>query len=140
MLFGVIAIGTLRGCFFTDPQEVAKRDEERKKGAEKKKKDELEVFSPVVQPAGPESSLQYVKPGHWATASQKMRANYRDFVGELQVAVVNQRNNAYPLEQTSFVLNAQRPVLLTSGRPKATESTCFVPQTNQALRLAMQLQ
>ena len=41
LLFGVIAVGTLRGCFFVDPQEAAKLDEEAKeegRGKKKKKK------------------------------------------------------------------------------------------------------
>ena len=57
LMFGVIAVGTLRGCFYVDPQEAAKREEEKKKkeDEEKKKKDDFEIRSPVVQPSEPES-------------------------------------------------------------------------------------
>ena len=41
LIFGVIAVGTLRGCFFVDPQEAAKIAEEKKKkeGGRKEKED-----------------------------------------------------------------------------------------------------
>ena len=38
LLFGVIAVGTLRGCFYTDPLEAAKTEEEKKKEEEKKRR------------------------------------------------------------------------------------------------------
>ena len=74
-----------------------------------------------------------MKPGHWATASQEMRANYRDFVGDSRVSVVNSQNRPYPVANTPFDVRASRPVLLTKGRPKTTESTFFVPQTGQPI-------
>ncbi|MEX0613626.1 MAG: hypothetical protein WD229_16025, partial [Pirellulales bacterium] len=54
--------------------------------------------------------------------------------------VVNTQNNPYSVSQTPFVLAGRRPVLLTKGRPKATESTFFVPQTDQAMRLFTRLE
>jgi len=141
MLFGVIAFGTMRGCLFVDPQEAAKREEERKKKAEadKNKKDDFVIKSPVVEPAEAETPFQYVKPGHWATASQKMRANVRDFVGDSRTSITDSRNNAFPVDDTPYVLRARRPVLLTKGREKSTETTFFVPQAEQANRLTTQL-
>ena len=65
-----------------------------------------------------------------------MRANYRDFVGDSRLAIINSREVPYPVGHTPFVLRASRPVLLTKGRPKATESTLFVPQTDQAVHRA----
>jgi len=141
VLFGVIAFGTLRGCFYVDPQEAAKREEElKKKEEEEKKKAEFNIAPPVVQPSEPESPVQAVKPGHWVTSSQRMRANYRDFVGDSRTSIINQQKNPYPVSQTPFVLRASRPVLLTKGRPKATESTLFIPQTNKRIELATTLE
>src|SRR5688500_5399497 len=82
LMFGMIAVGTVRGCFTVDPKEQAKLEAEKKKlAAEKEKKREFDIEFPVVQPSEPESPIQPVKPGHWAATSQKMRANFRDFVG-----------------------------------------------------------
>jgi hypothetical protein len=141
LLFGAIAFGTLRGCFYLDPQEAAKREEERKKKEkEKEEKQDFKISYPVLQPAEPETAIQYAKPGHWATASQKMQANYRDFVGDSRVAVVNAKQVPYPVTNTPFVLRANRPVLLTKGRPKSTESTFFVPQTDDPIHVAVELE
>ena len=59
LLFGLIAFGTLRGCFYLDPQEAAKLEEERKKKEEEEKKREFEVDFPAVQPSEPEGALQH---------------------------------------------------------------------------------
>lgn len=140
MLFGVIAVGMLSGYFNGDPEEVAKLEDDKKKEEEKKKLEEFNLDSPVVQPSEPESPFQPVKPGHWAATSQKMRANYRDFVGDSRTLIVNSNGVPYPVPHTPFVLRASRPVLLTKGRPKVTESTLFVPPTDQAVRVSTGLE
>ena len=48
LLFGVIAVGTLRGCFYTDPQEAAKTEEEEKKEEEKKAGSGIVSFEPFI--------------------------------------------------------------------------------------------
>ena len=65
-----------------------------------------------------------------------MRANYRDFVGDSRTSIVNSTGASYTVPYTPFVLRASRPVLLTKGRPKFTESTLFVPPTDQGLRVS----
>ena len=141
LLFGLIAVGTVRGCFTVSPEEAAKLEEEKKKLEEKKKKEaEFDIATPVVQPSEPESPIQPVKPGHWAATSQQMRANYRDFVGDSRNSIVNRQKRPYPVPYTPFVVTASRPVLLTKGRPKFTESTLFIPQTNQSIELATTLE
>jgi len=144
MLFGVVGVGIWRGSFFQNAQQ-AEKDEEDKKGKgkdgkEEEKKKDFEILYPVVQPSEPEAPLQYAKPGHWATATQTIRANVRDFVGDSRTTVTNARDVPYPISNTPFVLRASRPVLLTKGRPKATENTLFVPQTDQSIRLAIALE
>ena len=103
MIFGVIAVGTLRGCFFVDPQEVAKQDEEKKKKDEaekKEKKPDFDLYTPIVMPSEPKSPLPIVKPGHWETISQEMRANYRDFVGDSRATIVDSQNREFVEEST----------------------------------------
>ena len=68
-----------------------------------------------------------------------MRANYRDFVGESRTAIVDNQNNPYPVDRTPFVLRSMRPVALSKGQPKNIETTFFVPQTNQPVRLSPEL-
>jgi hypothetical protein len=140
LLFGVIAFGTLRGCFYVDPEDAAKLEEEKKKEEEKKEKAEFNISPPVVLPSEAETPVQPVKPGHWVSTSQRMRANYRNFVGDSKLSIVNRQEKAYAVGNTPFVLRASRPVLLAKGRPKATESTLFIPQTDQSVNLATTLQ
>jgi hypothetical protein len=133
-----------RGCFYLDPQQAAKEEEERKKkekeDKDKEEKKDFDIGFPVVQPAEPESPMQFAKPGHWATATQTVRANFKDFVGDSRTAVVNVKNVPYPVASTPFTLRASRPVLLSKGRPKATDNSFFVPQTDQPIHLAVQLE
>ncbi len=141
VMLGVLGIGTWRGCLFVDPKVAAEREEARKKEQEeeKKRKQEFEISPPAVQPSDAKSPAQFVKPGHWATATQKMRANYRDFVGDSRTVIIDKDNNPAPIPSTPFVLRASRPVALSKGRPKAIESTMFVPQSKEEIRLAMEL-
>ena len=51
LVFGIIAAGTMRGCFFVDPQQAAKDAEEKKKKEEeekKNKKQDFDTFSEAV--------------------------------------------------------------------------------------------
>src|SRR5689334_24832443 len=91
LIFGIIGVGALRGCLFSQTQESAEQTEKKKKDAEKKKEDEAEFVlkAPVVLPSEPNIPLPPAKPGHWATASQMMRANYRDFVGDSRLSITD---------------------------------------------------
>ncbi|MCI0332608.1 MAG: hypothetical protein L0228_05230 [Planctomycetes bacterium] len=144
LMFCVIGVGLLRGYLSQDPQQAAKSEEEKKKKEkdekEKEKKKDVDILFPVVQPSEPEAPLQYAKPGHWATATQTMRANYRDFVGDSRTSITDGKRVPYPIANTPFVLRASRPVFLTKGQPKAPESTLFLPQTNQKIGLAIGLE
>src|SRR6476619_1213782 len=72
MLFGVIAVGTMRGCFTSNNQEAADLLEKKKKEeAEKKEKQPFKIDPPVVLPSEAKIALPPAKPGHWATASQE---------------------------------------------------------------------
>jgi hypothetical protein len=148
LLFTVIGAGMMRGCFSPGTQQAAEdEDEERKKKQdgekEKKKKDEqkdeVTIRFPVIQPAEPEAPISYAKPGHWATATQTLTANFRDFVGDSHTVITSNRQ-PFPVNLTPFVLRGSRPVLLTKGRPKASENIIFVPQTDQTISLRVQLE
>jgi hypothetical protein len=147
LLFTVIAAGMMRGCFTTDPLQTAEEEEEtkdkKKEGDDKKKKDEpkdeVTIKFPVIQPAEPEAPISYAKPGHWATATQTLRANFRDFVGDSHTVITSKRV-PYPVNFTPFVLRGSRPVLLTKLKPKSTENIIFIPQTDQSISLRVQLE
>ena len=142
LLFGGIVIAGVRGCMTLDPQELAKLEEERKKKEEedkKKKKDDFDISFPVILPSEPNSPGQYVKPGHWATSTQQMRANYNDLVGESQTFVVDKQGLPYLINQTPFELRTIRPVTLTKGQRKNLENTLFVPMTDQGIYFSSEI-
>ena len=142
---GLAAIGLVavawKGCGAEDPLTAAKREAEAKKKDEDAKKKEVDprVEHLVIQPGEPQSELQFVKPGHWATATQRMRGVYQDFVGEEQISVVNGRGEMYPVDATPFMLQSTRPVALSKGRPKNIETTFLAPQVNRAVQLRTEL-
>lgn len=141
MLFGAILVAGIRGCATLDPKETARLEAERKKKEEeeKKKKTEFEIAPPVVLPSEPTSAAQYVKPGHWATATQKMRSNFREFVGESRTAVVDKQGIPYPVNQTPYNLVTFRPVALAKAQPKNIENTFFVPQTSESVQFSAEI-
>lgn len=127
-LFGVIGIAGLRGYFKSDPK-AAQTEEE------KKKKPDFEISPPIVQPGEPKTPIQYVKPGHWVTSDQPMRANYRDFVGRALANVTNNQNAPYAIPHTPFILRSSRPVALSKGASKLIDSTLFIPPVTGSLML-----
>jgi hypothetical protein len=143
LLFTVIGVAMFRGVFTGRPQLTAEEEAEKKKKEEdekkKEKKPEVEILFPVVQPAEPEAPISYAKPGHWATATQTMRANYKDFVGDSHT-VITSKGAAFPVFNTPFVLRGSRPVVLPKGQPKGTDNTVFFPQSDQVLRLRIQVE
>jgi hypothetical protein len=93
----------------------------------------------VVEPGTAQSDAQAVKPGHWMAGSERMRAVYQDFVGELATSVVNSRGEAYPVDGTPTVLESTRRVTLAKGQPKEIATTFLAPQTAQAMQLQSEL-
>jgi hypothetical protein len=129
LIFGIVAVGTFRGYFFVSAEDAAKQEDERKKKEEeeKKQKHEFEIYTPIVMPSDPKSQQPFVKPGHWESTSQVMVANYREFVGDSRLSIVNTQNQPYPVAKTPFELRASRPVLLSKGRPKSTKRPSLFP-------------
>jgi hypothetical protein len=140
----LLVVGVWRGCRPVDPLTAAQREAERmekeKKEEEKKKEVDPRIDRIVVQPGEAESALQYVKPGHWMAASQRMRAMYLDFIGESQLSVTNSDGEIYPVDRTPYVAEASRPVLLQKGQPKDIETTFFVPQVDKAMQVRIDMQ
>ncbi|HVT30823.1 MAG TPA: hypothetical protein VHE81_22650, partial [Lacipirellulaceae bacterium] len=141
MMFGVIAVGTIRGCFVNDSEQGADSGDAKKdKNKKEEEKHEFVLESPIVLPSEPKSPLPPAKPGHWATASQEMTSNFRDFVGDSRLSVVDTQGRPYAFASTPFFLRASRPVLLSKARPKATQTTFFVPQVAKTINIQPDLE
>jgi len=72
-----------------------------------------------------------VKPGHWTTTIQEMKANYEDFIGQSSTTLVNSRRQPVTLEHTNFSFQSTRPVALAKGRAKRIESELFIPEQSK---------
>lgn len=119
------------GCS-RDPAARKKAEEEkRKKEAEdqekKKPKDPFEFGRLVVEPWDETTGAAAVKPGHWTSASQLMKANNEDFHGELDLTVADKSGKPVYVDRTRFLMSMSRPVALSKGRDKRIETTFFTP-------------
>ncbi len=114
-------------------------ESDSKEEATKKKEIDPQIERLVVQPGDPQSEVQALKPGHWATGAERMQALYQDFIGELETSVVNQQGRPYPIDATPFVLTSKRPVALAKGQPKEIETTFLPPQVGTAVRVRSEL-
>jgi len=133
----VLGVAAWRGWNGTtlSAEKQAAEEEAKKKAEEEKKEQELDpkIERLVVQPGEPKSDVQAMKPGHWATGTQRMRAIYQDFVGEEQTSVVNGQGDVYPVPGTPTVMESTRPVTLAKGQPKEIESIFLAPQVRRQM-------
>lgn len=116
-------------------KDKAESEAKEKDEAAKQKEVDPKVERMVIQPGEPKSDVQAVKPGHWVTGTERMRAMYQDFVGVLDTTVVNGRGEPYTVDATPYVLESTRPVALSKGQPKEIETTFLVPQVARAIQV-----
>jgi hypothetical protein len=122
-----------------DPDTVADREAESKKKqeeAEKKKLQDFDIAAPEVEPSEPNADRQFVKSGHWTSATQRITANFQDFVGQSSSGVNRNLNDPYPIDRAPFYLRSIRPVVLSKGRPKEIDATFLVPNATGEMELA----
>ncbi|MEX2171825.1 MAG: hypothetical protein WD851_21070 [Pirellulales bacterium] len=136
------SIGGCGGCREQSPQQqaqakkVAEEKEKKKKAeeAKQKKKPDYEIGPAIPQPAE-SGQPRLAKPGHWITASQLMKANYGDFIGETTLQVFDKERKPLPVPRTPYTLSAERPVALVKGRVKSIDSTLYIPPAEDEVRL-----
>lgn len=143
LLLAVAMLSTAgcRGCNSEDTAAKAAREaaEKLKREQEEKEKRLFEVEPPVVLPGQEDSPLNFVKPGHWVAASQKIQYNREDFVGYSYTSVVDDKGRDVPIANTRYQLRSTRPVVLSKERPKHIESLFLVPAVNHPVRMVRSL-
>ncbi len=108
-------------------------DRKKKLADQKKKKPPFEIgplapqLSPLVNDLESDRPRRLIKPGHWTSTVQPMKANYDDFVGRSTVKLVGEKNEPLTITNTPFMLSFSRPVLLAKGRKKFVEGEMLVP-------------
>ena len=101
------------------------KDETREEKEEKQKDFEIERLS--IQPSDDMTKIFYVKPGHWTSAVQTMRANNFDFRGELNFMPTDINRAALPIDRTPFRMLASRPVAMPKGQTKHFDLFYYIP-------------
>jgi hypothetical protein len=145
VLFAAASVST-PGCGGCSRDPLAKKkaeEEKRKKEAEelekKKPKDPFEFGKLVVEPWDETTGAAAVKPGHWTSASQLMKANNEDFHGELDLDVADKSGRPVFVDRTRFQMTMSRPVALSKGRDKRIEATFITPAQSDGIHVQTSL-
>ena len=132
---GVLGLPGCGGCQPDDPETAKKKAEEKKKKEEeekkKKPKPNFQTLKMRIEPSTEKSSINGVKPGHWAAASQLARANNFDFRGDLRTGIADRDGDEMGLKGMPFAVESSRPISLAKGKAKSLDTTYFIP--NEAI-------
>lgn len=136
-----LAVPGCRGCTGGGGQQQSEAEDEQEQEdeEEKRKEQDFVIGRPTPQPNQAEAPSMLVKPGHWTTSTQSMKANYDDWVGESTQQVTNRQGDPIPIDRTRFSVRSQRPVALSKGQEKSIETTFFVPPAEGGISLRMTL-
>jgi hypothetical protein len=81
-----------------------------------------------VDSTGMESIDRLYKVGHWTGVTwENVRSNDSDFVGEMEIAANDAKQQPLPLLATPFELTMARQVALPKGQTKILDSLMYVP-------------
>lgn len=123
--------GELLDDFADEIEAAAEESGTQQEEARKRPPLEIGPLQPLlgqdVDELAEEGPVLAVKPGHWSLIVGQMKANYQDFVGQIDAQVVSQDHRPVALEHTRFGLETTRPVVLAKGKPKRVESDLFAP-------------
>jgi hypothetical protein len=119
------------------PDQTAAAEEKKDpKEQEKKPKPDFETDRPAPLPNETKSPLVIAKPGHWSMVTQRMRANYEDFEGQVTHEIVDGQNQPVAIDRTDFSLPSSRPIVLAKGARKSPDTLLFTPPFDKPIRLA----
>ncbi len=143
ILLGFLVVAAPSGCScWKDPlgkkkAETAEELEKKKKELQekKKKKPDFEIEKISVLPYDDNSTRNLIKPGHWFSVQQTMKANNYDFpVGRLDAGCVTRTGQPLYLNRSPFSLRATRPVSLPKGTLKHFDITFFAARPENESR------
>lgn len=126
---GCFLITTVPGCGGCRKEDDKEAAEKKKEEEKKKKKPDFEIQVMRSQP-GNDLTRTWVKPGHWVTTSQLMRANNFDFSGQLNTAATDGR---FPIKvpNTPYSMTMSRLASLPKEQTKQFDSIFFIPRGEQ---------
>lgn len=136
LLIPVAGLSTLSGCGGCRSDAEKSEAEKRKKKAEelakkKKKKPDFKFGQPIALPNDRRLPLCFYKPGHWTSTALAAKANNFNFLGDLEVALIDTNGKPIALEGVPYYLSESREAALPKGQPKFLRSALFVPAVGQ---------
>lgn len=112
--------------------EKAKEEEELARLKKKEKKPDYELAKLTSYPDDPDQVQNFVKPGHWVTMTEQLRANNFDMSAEFELSATDRDGKPYLVEETDFHLRLARPIGLPKGQLRTLELTTYVPRAARA--------
>ncbi len=112
--------------------EKAKEEEELARLKKKEKKPDYELAKLTSYPKDPDQVQNFVKPGHWVTMTEQLRANNFDMSAEFELSATDRDGKPYLVEETDFHLRLERPIGLPKGQLRTLELTTYVPRATRA--------
>jgi hypothetical protein len=106
-------------------------EEELKRLKKKEEKPDYELAKLTSYPDDPDQVQNFVKPGHWVTMTEQLRANNFDMSAEFELSATDRDGQPYLVEQTDFQLRLARPIGLPKGQLRTLELTTYVPRENR---------
>lgn len=126
-LVGVMLVtgcGSCRQDPLVDRKNKKLEDEKKKK----KPKDDFEFKLPRTVPADDTMATPLVKPGHWVTVANEVKANNFNFNAELHTTSTDRNERPYFVQYTPFKLASSRPAKLPKGQDMRYETVYFIPE------------
>jgi len=130
LCLALAAVTMISGCSGCNQDPLVKRKktiEDEKKKKEKPKEDfELKLARTV--PADDTIAAPLVKPGHWVTVANEIKANNFNFQADLYTTSTDRNERPIFVQDTPFMLSASRGAPLPKGQEKRFETIYFVPR------------
>ncbi len=119
------------GCQQTSQTARQQEKEKQKRGEEEAAKDEFEFGNPQMLPGEILVRRNAVKPGHFHTVSQSIKANHTDYQADLVTGSVDRQGIPLPIDKTRFAMVTSRPAPLPKGVNKFFEMMFFIPDLSR---------
>ena len=127
----VTGCGGCQNSSQTARQKQKTEAQQRAEDEQEAKKDEFEFGNPQMLPGEFLVRRNAVKPGHFHTVSQSLKANHADYQADLVTGSVDRLGRPLTIDKTRFAMVTSRPAPLPKGVTKFFEMMFFIPDLSR---------